>query len=179
MDERVTTRPIKFAQPFSLKGIDGELAAGSYAIETIEEPIDGLSFLAYRRVSTAIVLTTNGGGSRQIVTIDAQDLEAAIAQDVAAVASSKQTVLRQRRGIHMKYVELSSPFFWLSPSQPLRCTAPSRKSTCRGRAEQPDGGLTTCRAADPSLAVTGRRTPVDDARAGVSGCAARGRGDQH
>lgn len=81
MEERVTSRAVKFVRPFSLKGIDQEIPAGSYTIETIEEPIAGLSFVAYRRVSTAIVLSANGGRSRQIVMIDAQDLAAAEARD--------------------------------------------------------------------------------------------------
>ncbi|MFM9847276.1 MAG: hypothetical protein ACKVP3_08945 [Hyphomicrobiaceae bacterium] len=88
MDERVTSRAVTFARPFSLSGVEGELAAGSYTIETVEEPIAGLSFLAYRRVSTAIVLSANGGRSRQIVTIDAQDLEAAEARDSASLTGS-------------------------------------------------------------------------------------------
>ena len=83
MDERVTSRAVTFVQPFSLSGVDGELAAGGYTIETVEEPIAGLSFLAYRRVSTAIVLSANGGRSRQIVTIDAQELAAAEARDAS------------------------------------------------------------------------------------------------
>ena len=88
MDQRVTSRAVTFVHPFSLDGIDGELAAGSYTIETIEEPIVGLSVLAYRRVSTAIVLSANGGLSRQIVTIDPQDLKAAEQRDASAAASS-------------------------------------------------------------------------------------------
>ncbi len=84
MDERVTTRAVTFVRPFALNGIDGELAAGSYTIETIEEPIAGLSFVACRRVSTAIVLSANGGLSRQVVTIDAQDLATAEAWDAAS-----------------------------------------------------------------------------------------------
>lgn len=89
MDERVTSRAVTFAWPFSLSGVDGELAAGSYTIETIEEPIAGLSFLAYRRVSTAIVLSANGGRSRQIVTIDAQDLAAAEARDASSLNGTR------------------------------------------------------------------------------------------
>ena len=45
-----------FLHPFSLAGVEGEQAAGTYAVETLEEPIEGLSFVAYRRVSTTIVL---------------------------------------------------------------------------------------------------------------------------
>jgi hypothetical protein len=89
MDERVTSRLVTFVQPFSLSGVDGELAAGTYTIETVEEPIAGLSFLAYRRVSTAIVLSANGGRSRQIVTIDAQDLAAVEARGASSLEGTR------------------------------------------------------------------------------------------
>ena len=89
MDERVTTRAVTFARPFSLNGVDETLPAGSYAIETIEYPIAGLSFVAYRRVSTAIVLSANGGRSRQVVTIDAQDLAAAEARDASPLDGAR------------------------------------------------------------------------------------------
>lgn len=89
MDERVTSRAVTFVGPFSLKGIDQEIPAGSYTIEAIEEPIAGLSFVAYRRVSTAIVLSANGGRSRQIVMIDAQDLAAAEARDASPLKRTR------------------------------------------------------------------------------------------
>jgi hypothetical protein len=89
MDERVTSRAVTFARPFFLKGVDEELPAGSYTIETIEEPLAGLSFLAYRRVSTTIVLSANGGRSRQFVTIDAQDLAAAEARDASSLEGAR------------------------------------------------------------------------------------------
>jgi hypothetical protein len=84
MDERVTSRTITFVHPFSLKGIDGELPPGSYTIEIVEEPIASVSFLAYRRVSTAI------GRSRQVVTIDPQELAAAEAGDAYRAAASRE-----------------------------------------------------------------------------------------
>jgi hypothetical protein len=91
MDERVTSREVTFAYPFSLKGIDGELAPGTYTIEMVEEPIASVSFLAFRRVSTTIVLSAQGGRSRQIVTIDPQELAAAEARDAYRAASSRET----------------------------------------------------------------------------------------
>jgi hypothetical protein len=83
MPERVTHRVVTFLHAFTLEGVDGELPAGSYGIETIEEPIEGLSFLAYRRVSTTIALSSSGATthSRQVVTIDPRDLDAAEKQD--------------------------------------------------------------------------------------------------
>jgi hypothetical protein len=90
MDERVTSRAITFVYPFSLKGIDGELPPGNYTIEIVEEPIASVSFLASRRVSTAIVLSAHGGRSRQVVTIDPQELAAAEAADAYRAAASRE-----------------------------------------------------------------------------------------
>jgi len=66
------------AAPFSLKGADGLQPTGTYAVETEEEAIPALSFLAYRRLSTTMILSTRYGGAvvRQMVTIDPADLEA-------------------------------------------------------------------------------------------------------
>jgi hypothetical protein len=91
MDERVTSTEVTFAHPFLLSGVDGVLPAGSYTIETVERPIAELSFIAYRRVSTAVVLSSYGGLSRQTVTIDPRDLEAAQANDAANTASLGKT----------------------------------------------------------------------------------------
>lgn len=53
---RTTESVVRFAHSFTIEGIDRELPPGDYRIMTEEEPIQGLSFLAYRRVSTSIVL---------------------------------------------------------------------------------------------------------------------------
>jgi hypothetical protein len=55
MTVRTATKSVTFCQPFSLKGADGLQPAGTYAVETEEEAVPALSFLAYRRPSTAIV----------------------------------------------------------------------------------------------------------------------------
>jgi hypothetical protein len=83
MIERTTRKTVTFLHPFELSGVEGEQPAGTYAVETTEEPISDLSFIAYRRVSTTIVLVSAefGPASRQIVTIDPKDLEAAQLRD--------------------------------------------------------------------------------------------------
>jgi len=83
--DRITHETVTFAHPFELADVDGKQPAGTYTIETVEEPIDSLSFVAYRRVSTAIVLASQkyGKASRQLVTIDPSDLEAARKRDAA------------------------------------------------------------------------------------------------
>jgi hypothetical protein len=81
--ERTTRKSVTFLHPFSLVGIDEKLEAGTYNVETLEELIEGLSFVAYRRVSTTIVTagTGYGQGARQVVTIDPRDLETAQEKD--------------------------------------------------------------------------------------------------
>jgi hypothetical protein len=49
--ERVTRKTVSFRHPFVLAGVEGEHPAGTYVVETTEEPVGGLSFIAYRRVS--------------------------------------------------------------------------------------------------------------------------------
>ena len=43
---RCTSVDIAFAHAFSLQGVEGVVPAGTYRIDTEEEQIDGLSFLA-------------------------------------------------------------------------------------------------------------------------------------
>jgi len=83
MPERTTHSSVTFLHPFSLVGLDGVQPAGTYTIETVEETVDNLSFVAYRRVSTTIVVPAVGTPTRQrqVVTIDPRDLEAAQKRD--------------------------------------------------------------------------------------------------
>jgi hypothetical protein len=62
MNERVSRAVVTFAQPFFVEGLGRDQPAGTYEVETVEEPIEGLSFLAYRAVSTSIVIPRPGGG---------------------------------------------------------------------------------------------------------------------
>jgi len=84
MTVRTTTKNVTFRHPFSIRGVDDVQPPGTYAIETAEEQLPGLSFLAYRRISTTIVLSAAYGGSpaRQMITIEPSDLEAAQARDL-------------------------------------------------------------------------------------------------
>ena len=63
--------------------LDERQPPGTYEVETDEEPLEGLSFLAYRRVATAIriPMAGRGAGSSQTFPIDPRDLEAARARD--------------------------------------------------------------------------------------------------
>jgi hypothetical protein len=77
MSERVVREVVTFATPFFVDGVDREQVAGAYEIETVEEPIHGLSFTAYRTVSTSILLPGPGPHSSQVVPIAAQVVRAA------------------------------------------------------------------------------------------------------
>jgi hypothetical protein len=85
MSLRTTSRTITFARPFSLDGLDETQPAGSYTVQTDEEPIEGLSFLAYRRVATVIFLPLShrGTGSFQAIPVTPEALEAALALDAS------------------------------------------------------------------------------------------------
>ena len=59
---RTRRETVTFARPFRLRGVDEPQPAGAYTVETDEEPIEGLSFMAYRRVATVIFLPLARGG---------------------------------------------------------------------------------------------------------------------
>jgi hypothetical protein len=81
---RTTTKTVTFHKPFALKGVDRMLPAADYRVVTDEEPIDGVSFAAYRRVSTAIFVPAESGCAVEMVTIDPLELQAAQERDAAS-----------------------------------------------------------------------------------------------
>jgi hypothetical protein len=83
MTIRTIRRTIAFRRPFYLKGVDRLLPPADYRVMTDEELIDGLSFSAYRRVSTAIFVPAESGCAVEMVIIDPLDLQAAQDQDLA------------------------------------------------------------------------------------------------
>ena len=87
MTERTTRKIVRFFHPTILEGIEGELPADSYDVETDEEMISGLSFPAYRRVRTVIIVPGRSASStsKQVVEIEPDDLIAALARDAVAV----------------------------------------------------------------------------------------------
>jgi hypothetical protein len=85
MMTRTTRTTVTFRHPFLLKGAERIMPAGDYGVVTDEELIDGLSFLAYRRVLTAIYLPAAGNSSAtEMLVVDPQDLDAAQDQDQKA-----------------------------------------------------------------------------------------------
>ena len=84
MPERTTSSLVTFLHPFSLAGIDDEQPAGTYTVETVDELLETLSFVAYRRLSTTIELPAAGSGTcqRQVTEIDSADLAQAQERDL-------------------------------------------------------------------------------------------------
>ena len=72
-----------FGKPFSLKGADRLIPAGSYRVATDEELIEGLSFPVYRRVATMIFVPGRNSAALEMLSIDPADLQAAKERDVA------------------------------------------------------------------------------------------------
>jgi hypothetical protein len=83
MTMRTTDKIVTFHRPFCLEGVDGVLPPADYRVVTDEEHIEGLSFLAYRRVATSIFVPAPFGSAVEMVPIDPSDLEAAQAEDLA------------------------------------------------------------------------------------------------
>ena len=84
MTTRTTTKSVTFHRPFYLKGIDRLLPPADYRVATNEELIDGLSFAAYRRVSTVIFVPAESGSAVEMVAVDPLDLQTAQDQDAGS-----------------------------------------------------------------------------------------------
>ena len=84
---RSNSKIVTFSFPFLLKGVDRELPAGDYRVVTDEELIEGLSFPAYRRVSTMIFAPAEAhhASTVEMVTIDPHDLKSSQDRDVSTI----------------------------------------------------------------------------------------------
>lgn len=74
------SRTVTFRAPFTLPGLDRSYPAGSYQVNVDEEQLD-LSFTAFRRVATTIMLVS--GPTTQAWPVNPVDLDAALASDAA------------------------------------------------------------------------------------------------
>jgi hypothetical protein len=83
MTVRMSRKTVTFKRSFSLRGIDEVQPAGSYTVETDEELLPGLSFPAYRRIATLIILRSRGQGRivEEVISIDPLELQAAQERD--------------------------------------------------------------------------------------------------
>ena len=85
MTLRSKRESVTFKHPFRIRGVDGVLPAGTYQVITDEELIEGLSFAAFRRVATMILVPGASAASMQMISIGSVDL--ADAQRIDASAS--------------------------------------------------------------------------------------------
>jgi len=83
MTIRTTKKTMVFHEPFLMAYFDQALPAGTYEVVTEEEQLDGISFLAYRRLQTYIYRRTPPPktGLAPTYTVDPDDLEAAFMRD--------------------------------------------------------------------------------------------------
>jgi len=86
MTTRTDQRTVTFTKPFELGGIDGLQPPGAYLVDTDEETIDELSFIAWRRVATTIQIRRNG--TTQVYRIDPVDLDASLMRDAGMTVVS-------------------------------------------------------------------------------------------
>jgi hypothetical protein len=86
MTEKTADSLVTFRHPFTLRDVVGTQPPGTYQVETVESAIDGLSFVAFRRISTTITLPALGtsGAQRRFVEIDPADLAAAQSRDASS-----------------------------------------------------------------------------------------------
>lgn len=83
MPDRTTRETVTFLHPFSLTAADDPIRAGTYVVETLEETIEGVTFVGYRRVSSTITIASKSYGAavRQVIEIDPLELEIALKLD--------------------------------------------------------------------------------------------------
>lgn len=93
MPLRVISRIVRFRSAFLLSGVGSPLPPGEYQIDDDQEVIEGVSWLAHRRVSTFIripALFSADQRKTQFVLIDPAELTAAEEADQAGVSAEHQ-----------------------------------------------------------------------------------------
>jgi hypothetical protein len=86
MNMRSQRETITFKHRFRIKGVDRLLSAGAYEVITDEEMLEGLSFAAFRRVATMIMVPAAAlrGSIMEMVSISSIDLSDAQRIDASA-----------------------------------------------------------------------------------------------
>ena len=86
MTVRTSRKTVTFARPFLLSGIGKMQPAGTYMVETDEELLQDVSFPAYRRIATLMLLPSPAGYAAvsEVATIDPLELEVALERDAMA-----------------------------------------------------------------------------------------------
>jgi hypothetical protein len=85
MTIRSRRETVTFQHPFRIRGVDRLLPAGAYEVITDEEMIEGLSFAAFRRVATMIMVPAAPRSSTmEMISIGSVDLSDAQRIDASA-----------------------------------------------------------------------------------------------
>jgi hypothetical protein len=85
MTIRSRREAVVFKHPFRIRGIDRVLPAGTYDVITDEESIEGLSFAAFRRIATMILVPGAASASTvEMISIGSVDLADAQRIDASA-----------------------------------------------------------------------------------------------
>ncbi len=79
MPTRMLSRTVTFRRPFVLEGFERVEPAGTYTVDTEEESLDDVSFVAWKRCATVMHVTH--GGATEYVRIDPEDLRKALLRD--------------------------------------------------------------------------------------------------
>ena len=85
MTIRSRREAVTFKHPFRIRGVDRLLPAGTYEVITDEESIEGLSFAAFRRIATMILVPGAASASMlEMISIGSVDLADAQRIDASA-----------------------------------------------------------------------------------------------
>jgi hypothetical protein len=84
MTMRSRRETVTFQHPFRIRGVDRLLPPGAYEVVTDEEMIEGLSFPAFRRVATMIMVPAAQNSAMEMISIGSVDLSDAQRVDASA-----------------------------------------------------------------------------------------------
>lgn len=87
MTIRTSSKPITFRRPFTVRGFDETFPAGAYILETDEEQLEGISFVAYRRIASLLHLPGKRGSAvtGRMLPVEPRDIDAALRRDQAPI----------------------------------------------------------------------------------------------
>jgi hypothetical protein len=80
---------VTFYNAFAQPGYPDELSAGTYEVVVEEELLQGLSFEAWRRTATFLIVHRRGGGSSAMRPITESDLELVLRRDRITTETTK------------------------------------------------------------------------------------------
>lgn len=100
MTSRTTRSTVTFAFPFVISGFPDELPAGNYEIIVEEDLLQNLSFVAYQRTATYLLINRQEApGRKQMYQVDSEDwdLTLSIDRERATKAIKSEAALERER----------------------------------------------------------------------------------